>query len=186
MDKRFLRAFLTPSRTSIEGYDLFPWCLKYRIWLQGIESPLMRQDMPITVPDLVVALQMCSETGVGRLGLRERWLGLRLALSPARFERACAAFVAYAHNGDSWPKFYEKKEGQGGASATLPWELAVLANLVNHGVSYEAALQMPETRAIWLSTAFLINDGQALHILTTDDEELIDSLTKEKAPPPNK
>lgn len=182
MDKRFLRAFLTPSRTTIEGYRLYPWCLKYRIWLQGLDSPLMQKDTPIGVPDLIIALQLCSETGVGRLGLRERWLGLMFTLFPDRFERACSAFVTYAHTGDAWPKFFEKKEGQGGSPSTLPWELSVLANLVNHGVAYDAALQMPETRAVWLSTAFLINDGASLHILSTDDEALIDSLSQVEPP----
>jgi hypothetical protein len=177
MDKRFLRAFLTPSRIKVEGYTLFPWCLKYRIWLEGIESPLMRQDAPITVPDLVIALQVCSETGVGRLGWRERWLGLMLTVFPRRFEQACRVFIAYSQNQDAWPKFYEKKEGKGGPSSAMPWELAVICNLVSHGVSYPDALQMPETRAIWLSTAFAINDGGELHLLTTDDEALIDSLS---------
>lgn len=181
MDKRFLRAFLTPSRTTIEGYRLYPWCLKYRIWLEGIESPLMRQDAPITVADLILALQVCSESGVAKLGLRERWLAFRLAMDEDRFHAACRSFIAYALNQDSWPKFYERKEGQGGAGSSVPWELGIIANLVNHGVSYEAALNMPEVRAIWLSTAFLISDGSPLHILTTDDEALIDSLSQIEA-----
>jgi hypothetical protein len=142
----------------------------------------MRQDVPITVPDLVIALQVCSETGVGRLGWRERWLGVMLTLFPKRFEQACRVFIAYSRNEDSWPKFFEKKEGQGGAAYSMPWELAVLCNLINHGVSYENALQMPETRAIWLSTAFAINDGAELHLLSTDDEALIDSLSKVEPP----
>lgn len=160
---------------------MYPWCLKYRIWLEGIESPLMRQDAPITVADLILALQVCSESPVAKLGLRERWLAFRLAMNEDRFHEACRAFISYAINQEAWPKFYERKEGEGGPSSSVPWELSVIANLVNHGVSYESALNMPEVRAIWLSTAFLVIDGASLHILTTDDEALIDSLSQVEA-----
>ena len=181
MDKRFLRAFLTPSRTTIEGYAMYPWCLKYRIWLEGIESPLMRQDAPITVADLILALQVCSESPVAKLGLRERWLAFRLSLNKERFEAACRAFTSYALNYESWPKFYERRDSQGGATSSVPWELGIISNLVKNGVAYEAALNMPEVRAIWLSTAFLVSGGAQLHILTTDDEALIDSLSQVEA-----
>jgi hypothetical protein len=40
---------------------------------------------------------------------------------------------------------------------------------------------MPEAKAIWLSTAFNIQAGAKLHLLTTDDEELIDRLKAEAA-----
>lgn len=187
MDKRFLKAFLTPSSTYIEGHRLFPWCLKHRIWLSGIESPFVEDEREITVPDLLIALKVCSETPIGKPTLRDIWLGFRLTRDKARFARACKDLVGHMDTSEAWPKFYEKKnEMKGGSSGTVPWPLSIVANLTKHGISYQDALQMPEAKAIWLSTVFAIHDGAKLDILSTADEELIDSLpqVEEAAPPP--
>lgn len=179
MDKRFLRAFLTPSSTVIEGYVLYPWCIKHRLWLEGIESPFMQSDAPIEVSDLMVALRVCSESGIGRPTIRERLLGIRLALDKKRFQRSCSAFVQHMDTTPGWPKFFERKdEGAGGPN--IPWPLAIVCNLIKNGMTYEAAMQMPEAKAVWLSTAFAISGGAKLELLTTEDEELIDYLQKER------
>jgi hypothetical protein len=182
MDKRFLEAFLTPSRTSLEGYTLYPWCLKHRIWLEGIGSPFLDHDKPVSVADLIIALQVCSERPVGRLTLRERWVAYRLHSDKGRFAVACQGMLAHMGSGTRWPKFWERKHESGGASATIPWQLGVLCNLVKNGVDYEHALQMPECKAIWLSTGFLISNGAKLDVLSTDDELLLDSLSKVEPP----
>jgi len=185
MDKRFLRAFLTPSSTTVEGYRLFPWCIKHRLWLEGVESPFVADDKPITVPDLIIALKICSEQSFDRPTWRDKWLGLRLTLDKGRFEAACKSLVGHMDTSEAWPKFYEKKNETGaGSGGTVPWPLGIIANLVKHGVSYQDAMQMPEAKAVWLSTTFAIHDGAKLDILTTDDEELIDSLPSVEASPP--
>ena len=180
MDKRFLRAFLTPSRTVIEGYSLYPWCIKHRLWLEGIDSPFMRSDAPIEVGDLLLVLRICSETEIDRPSLRERFLGIRLALDKARFEAACRAFVQHTDTTAGWPKFFEKKDESSGGGPNTPWPLAIVCNLIKNGMTYESAMQMPEAKAIWLSTAFAISAGAKLELLTTEDEELIDSLQRER------
>jgi hypothetical protein len=43
-------------------------------------------------------------------------------------------------------------------------------------------MQMPESKAIWFSTIFSIHAGAKLDILSTDDEDLIDSLPKVERP----
>ena len=185
MDKRFLRAFLTPSCTYVEGHRLFPWCLKHRIWLMGIDSPFVREDCEITVPDLLIALKVCSETPIGKPTLRDKWLGFRLTMDRPRFAAACKALVGHMDTSEVWPKFYEKKNESGsGDAGTVPWPLSIAANLTKHGISYQDAMQMPEAKAIWLSTVFAIHGGAKLAILTTEDEELIDSLPKVEASPP--
>lgn len=185
MDKRFLRAFLTPSCTYVEGYRLYPWCIKHRIWLMGIESPFVREDSEITVPDLLIALKVCSETPIGKPTWGDKWLGFRLTMNRERFQAACKALVGHMDTSEVWPKFYEKKNESGsGDGGTVPWPLSIVANLTKHGISYQDAMQMPEAKAIWLSTVFAINAGAKLSILTTEDEELIDSLPKVEASPP--
>ena len=181
MDKRFLEAFLTPSRTKVEGYDLYPWCRKHRIWLEALGSPFVDHDKPCSPADLIIALQICSEIEVGRLTLRERWVAYRLHADPARFKEACAAMLAHMDTSSRWPRFWERKNEGGGPGGTIPWHLSILCNLVKNGVGYDQALQMPESKAIWLSTGFLISNGAKLDVLSTDDEDLLDSLSEIEA-----
>lgn len=175
MDRRFLNAFLTPSRTIIEGYSLKPFCLKHRIWLSGINSPFTTDEQTIGVTDLLLALRICSESSLDRPGLRERWLGWRLTADRERFERACKAFVAHMDGTETWPRFWEQKDREGSADST-PWALSILANLIKHGISYQDALQMPEPRAIWLSAAFSIAEGAKLEFLSPEMEDEIDAF----------
>ncbi len=175
MDSRFLNAFLTPGRTYIEGYALKPFCLKHRIWLMGIGSPFMAEDKPIEVPDLIVALRICSEGNMDRLTFRERWVGWRLALDKDRFKRACQSLVAHMDWVETWPRFWQNKNAESGVDST-PWALSLLANLIKNGVSYQEALEMPEPRAVWLSSAFSISAGAKLEFLSPEMEAEIDAF----------
>jgi hypothetical protein len=91
--------------------------------------------------------------------------------------------VAHMDTTEVWPKFYEKKSESGsGSPGTVPWQLGIIANLIRNGIGYADAMQMPEAKAIWLSTIFSIHAGAKLDILSTDDEDLIDSLPKVEPP----
>jgi len=175
MDSRFLNAFLTPGRTYIEGYQLKPFCLKHRIWLLGIGSPLMAEDKPIAVADLLIALRICSESNMDRLTFRDRWVAWRLALNEQRFKTACQAFLAHIDWVDTWPRFWQNKNAESGVDST-PWALSLLANLIKNGVSYQEALEMPEPRAVWLSSAFSISAGAKLEFLSPEMEVEIDAF----------
>lgn len=176
MDQRFLNAFLTPSSTVIEGYRLRPWCLKHRLWLAGIRSPFMQDDAEIGVPELMTALKICSEDGLGSLTLRERWLAWRLTLDRERFVAACKAFHAHMDGKETWPRFWNRKDGESEGEGSTPWPLLVLCNLVKHGISYEHALQMPEAKALWMSAAFAIGEGAKLEFLSPEMEKEIDEF----------
>jgi len=177
-DQRFFNAFLTPARTIILGKKLKPFSLKHRIFLEGIASPYLQSDQELTPADLLIALKICADESLDNLTLWDKWLGLRLTLSKELFAQASLNFVRYVNQPDTYPKFYQKKE-VGQSAEQMPWQLCILATLMRNGVSYEAALTMPEAKAIWLSTAFNIQAGAKLELLTTDDEELIDRLKAE-------
>ena len=177
-DQRFFNAFLTPARTIILGKKLKPFSLKHRIFLEGIASPYLMSDQELTPADLMIALKICADESLDNLSLWDKWLGLRLTLSKELFAEASLSFVRYVNQPDCYPKFYQKKEA-GSSAEQMPWQLCILATLMRNGVSYEAAMTMPEAKAIWLSTAFNIQAGAKLELLTTDDEELIDRLKAE-------
>jgi hypothetical protein len=179
-DQRFFNAFLTPARTIILGKKLKPFSLKHRIFLEGIVSPYLQADQELSPADLIIALKICANESLDSLSLWDKWLGLRMTLSKELFAQASLSFVRYVNQPESYPKFYQKKEA-GSSAEQMPWQLCILATLIRNGISYEAALTMPEAKAIWLSTAFNIQAGAKLELLTTDDEDLIDRLKAEAA-----
>lgn len=179
-DQRFFNAFLTPARTIILGKKLKPFCLKHRIFLEGISSPYLESDKELTPAALLIALKICAEESLDHFSLWDKWLGVRLTLNKELFAQVSLSFVRYVNQPDTFPRFYEKKE-VGSSGEKMPWQLCVLATLIRNGMSYEDALTMPEAKAIWLSTAFNIQAGAKLEILTTDDETLIDQLKTDMA-----
>lgn len=185
MDKRFLEAFLTPRATRLAGYDLFPWCLKHRLWLEALDHPIL-SGRPCTPAELIFFAKVCAEEPVGKVRLRDRWRLAKLA-DPIRLNVAIA--LAYDHlRMDCWPKFWEKKDegGSGGRNRGMPWALGIIINLTRSGMSLEDALNLPECQAVWLSTGSSIQQGASLDILTSEDEALLDELqrVKAQAPPP--
>lgn len=185
MDKRFLNAFLTPRATRLAGYDLFPWCLKHRLWLEALDHPIL-SGKPCGPSDLMFFVKVCAEKPVSKVTLRDKWEAAKLR-DPATFNRTLDA--AYEHmRVDCWPKFWERKEetGAGGRNRGMPWVLSILSNLVKAGHTLEDAMNLPECQAIWLSCGASIQSGGELDILTSEDEELLDELQRVKAtaPPP--
>jgi hypothetical protein len=180
-DRRFLNSHLIAARTNVLGRILLPFCIKHRIWLQGIESPFLENDKEITPADLIIGLKVCAEEPFGKPTWADRWLMLRFTLDRKLFAEGCRAFVSHIDTHKDWPKFYEKKDSQRGGEGTVPWQLSVVAALCKNGISYSEAMQMPEAKAIWLAAFFSIQGGAKMDILSTDDEELIASLDKPEA-----
>ena len=176
-DRRFLNSCIIPGTTNILGYKLRPFCIQHRLWLEAIDSPFLKDDQNIKLQDLITALKICSGSTLGELTFRERWISIKLAFRKQLFIRATKAFYQHCNTVETWPKFYETKQESGGSS-TVPWQLSVVCNLVKNGISYEDAMLMPESRAIWLNTVFGIYNGAKLDILTTDDEQMLDDLAK--------
>lgn len=176
MDKRFLNAFLTPKSTILLGKRLKPWCLKHRIQLAAMDSPMVNGGL-VSGPDLLLFAKVCSEEPFSlNLTIRE-WWHLR-KLRKANAMMVCIE-VAKAHmKTEDWPKFWEKRDTQsdGGGTRGVPWALSVIANLVKHGVSHDEALHLPEAYTLWLSTALGIHDGAKVDILTSEQEALFDEL----------
>jgi hypothetical protein len=177
-DLRFLASCIVPKRTRILGKNLKPFCLKYRLWLQAIESPFLEENKKIKIQDLIIALKICSGESLDKKKLRDYWIFFILLINYERRVKAFEAFINYISTYYCWPKFYDDSKSSGGSSTGLQWELSVIANLCKNGISFEQALNMPEASAIWLSTAFSIHSGAKLNLLTTDDEALIDHLAK--------
>jgi hypothetical protein len=153
------------------GRTLYPWCLKYRVRLIAFDSPLATGSRGVTPADLLFACQVCADEEVGgRLGWKDQLRIMRLMRNPARFEAYLKAFSDYilvAH----WPKFWDQaKTKSGGGDKGVPWPLAIVANLIAHGIEEKRAWEMPECQAIWLNSALAISKGADVAIMSPEEE----------------
>lgn len=185
MDKRFLNAFIDPAPFRLLGRSLYPWCLKYRVRLMAFDSPLVTGSRGITPADLLFACQVCAEEPLGgTIGWKDQLRMLRLARNPAKFEAMLEAFAGYILVQD-WPKFWEQTaKKSGGGDKGVPWPLAIVANLIAHGIEEKRAWEMPECQAIWLNSALAISKGADVAIMSPEEEAFMaEEEAKEAAAP---
>lgn len=190
MDQRFLRAFLTPSRTRLLGRLLFPWCLKHRIQLSAIGSPFVVGG-DVTPADCLIFAKVCSEERLDKPpGILDRYRARKMAEQEPHLQ-ACVVSIRRHMREDCWPRYWDAPRTEGGEPRHngIPWPLGILSNLVRNGLSLEDAMHLPEAQAVWLSTAMAVQAGAKVEVLTTQDEALLDSLstvetTKQDGPLP--
>ncbi len=174
MDNRFLNAFTEPSRVKILGRFLYPFCLKHRVRLEAIESPLLKSGQEVQALDLLVAIKICAEEDISEISLMDSWRLAKLRSDKDYFIRTLREFECYVFI-KNWPKFWEKtKEGR--SDVGVPWILTVVTNLLQAGISEERAWEMPECQAIWLSTAMMVSKGVDVQVLSTEEEDLMREL----------
>jgi len=182
LDKRFVRAFTEPSRVRILGRFVYPFCLKHRLHLLALESPLVLEGKPITAADLILAVKVCAEEPIDRVTLKDQWQALKMKHVPGYLNAELAKFVAFTML-TQWPKFWEKQGSTSGSVNTIPWVLQVVCNLMKHGFPEERAWMMPEAQAVWMSTGFnsIGQGGSDIQLMTTEEEELQKSLLDQSA-----
>ena len=131
----------------------------------------------VSPADLIFACQVCAEEPLGQLGIIDRLRIMRLNDNPARFQILVNAFAGYILV-DDWPKFWEQDGKKSGGSKSLPWPLAIVANLVANGIDEKRAWEMPECQAIWLNAAFAMRKGVDVAIISPEEEAFIEEQLK--------
>lgn len=182
VDNRFLLSFTMPKGIRLMGRDLYPWCVKYRVRLMAFKSPITDEDdrtRPITPADLLLAVQVCSETPIGTDGQLERDEVAKLSVE-GEFASALNQFVDYLHL-DKYPKFWENHRRSVGDKIGVPWPLSLVAFMISNGIPEKRAWEMPECQAVWMQTAFSVNAGNEVNLLTSDEEDFLDSLRDQDA-----
>lgn len=177
MDKRFLSAFTDPAKIKMLGRFVSPFSMLNRLQLEAVDSPFVKQSDTVRPLDLIIAVKICAGETIDKLSLKDKFYLGRLNASESYFVKQMELFSQYVLIG-AWPKFWEKKSKQQDVSG-IPWVLTVVCSLMKHGVTEYRAWTMPESQAIWLHTAFAQGNGADFKVLTTEDEELLDKLSKE-------
>lgn len=154
--------------------------------LEAINSPFCYEDRPFSFTDLAVAVRICSSSDPFAPLEPPSWLDRvrywRATLDPAFFRESSQRFVDYLEDHSSSPKFWNRIDEQFNREA-IPWPLNVAASILRQTSMSEAEVwSMPLGRALWYATALARQDGCDLDVLTTQDEELLDSISKEAKP----
>ena len=142
------------------------------------ENPIVLGSDHVRPVDLLIAVKVCANEDLNSLTFRDHWELFKMVRSDEYFMKQLRRFVSYTLV-SAWPKFWEKERTKSSGSGT-PWPLTVVCNLVANGVSLEQAWTMPESQAIWLNSSMAINNGADLKVLSTEDEEYLDSLEKKQ------
>ena len=182
MDSRFVNSFTVPTKIKYLGRYVDPFCLKHRLMLMALGSPLIEEGNPVTPVDLVIAAHVCSDSLIGDYSLRDRIWIIRLGRDKELMVKAVTVFKDYVGL-DDWPKFWPKETGSSGKASDsgIPWVLAVIAGLIQGGIEEERAWNMPESQAIWLNSAFAMNKGADLSLMTTEEEKFMDDVREKDA-----
>jgi len=175
MDLRFVKAFTSPGETRLLGYRMKPFSLKHRLALHAIESPFVTEGKGVSILDLFMAVKVCAEKSVRRLSFMDVVRMSAIKAKPAKFNEYVEAFHAYSHVAE-WPKFWDNNKQA--SSKNVPWCLTVVSSLISNGFDEEAAWSLPEAQAIWYHTAFSINNGNTVSLMTDADEEIMKDFKK--------
>lgn len=190
MDKRWIKAatILQPS-TEVCGIRLLPFCLRHRVALEAINSPVLEPSKPMSAKHLVAAVRILSSKNLSDVvrpaTLRDKFWVARMTFSEELLIGEVQKLVSYLNEQAFWPRFWEKGDGGDNKSnkSGIPWQLAVIASLTRNGCTIEEAWTMPEAEAIWLHIAHSTALGADVSVMSDYEYEAIQKYKAEQAQP---
>jgi hypothetical protein len=162
---------------------LLPFCLRHRVALEAIDSPILNTDKEMTGAHLVAAVRILStydlETIRKAPSIRERVWGFRADISKTLLFGEMIKIHHYMTAQSLWPRFWVK-EGKSNPGE-IPWVLAIIANLVRNGCTLEEAWTMPESEAIWLHVANCSANGSDVSLITDEEWQAMEDFKKQES-----
>lgn len=174
---------MLPPTTTVCGRRLLPFCLRHRVALESIGSPILDTSKTVTVADIILAARILSTYDLNNLPakptFREQWWAARLKYNKKLLLEQLVAFVHYFAEQSFWPRFWEKDKTA--KSNGIPWQLAIVAGLMRNGCSYEDAWTMPESQAVWLHMANVTASGADVQIVSDTEWAAMEKCKAEAA-----
>ena len=184
MANRWIQAAtILPPTLKVCGRRLLPFCLRHRVALEAIESPLIFTAKAMSPMDLIVAVRILSSHDISEarkpLTIAERWHLARLSVSPSALIEEAKKVIIYFEAQSLWPRFWAKDEKT--ESGGFSWHLAVIANLVRNGCTLNEAWTMPEAEAVWLHMIHVKTLGAKVDIVSDEEWEAMENYKREEA-----
>lgn len=182
IDSRFVQA-VKSSILEIEvcGRVLKPMCLRHRLILSEIDSPILKPNEIVSPEDLIIAARILSTTSLKEMlavksTKAEGDMFCKIFLDNEAYVKELSNLSEYINMQDNMPILWDKKDSYSNKGVNVM--LACVTNLTRNGIGYEQAWTMPEAEAMWMYLANVIADGGDINILTQKD---LDSMEQLKA-----
>jgi hypothetical protein len=182
MDGRFVTAFVLPEKWEILGYKLGPFTLRRYMALLAIESPVLTSPAAeISPEDMLIFARICSNkdafVALKPPTLLDKWKRMRMEVDSAYFVRAVIDSKDYVETGVATPKTFSKDDGvKEFKKENVPSILGLVTSLMSKlNMTPEEAWGCTVGQAVWYLTAYAVSEGAEIRILSTQDEEKIES-----------
>lgn len=174
MDDRYLGAFLNLTTHKVAGYRLKPFCLRHRLTLLAVNSPLVPGVLrPILPHDLILAARICSIQdpfkAVSSSHISDIFRDYRYKRNKGLFIEQLKLWRDYIKDTAQHPNISGKKSADR-KDRGIDWTLSVASGLIEMGFTEEQAWTMPEGRAMFYFFAKAIRMGADIDVLTTEQE----------------
>lgn len=184
MSSRWIQAAtIMPPTVKVCGYRLLPFCLRHRIALEAIDSPVLKVGSLVSPEDILVACRILSTHRIADVispfGLSEGYHLARMKISKSIFTKECSKLLSYFNYQSLWPRFWENDKND--RKSSIPWQLSVVACLVRSGHTTEESWTMPEAEAIWLHVTHLRAAGAKLDVVSDSEWKAMEEYKRSQA-----
>ena len=178
MDGRFLTAFVVPKRWKLGCYHLRPYNLRHMLYLEALDSPFVSKDPKpekFNTENVLAFLRVCSsehpQEAFGSLSLKELWFRSRIEANLVYFMQIVGECMNYINECSQHPLTYTKDKQDFKAKDNVPFPLMMVTLMSSKiGIDMEQAWNTPVGQAVWLLTAFAIQEGSDTQIVSTEDD----------------
>ena len=177
-------ATILPPTLKVCGKTLLPFCLRHRVALEAIGSPVLETEKEMTAEHMVAAVRILSSHDFKSLRDKPTWREMywvsRLTFSKTALREEMAKLATYLNEQSLWPRFWVK-DGNENKTSSFPWPLAVVASLTRNGCSLNESWTMPESEAVWLHIAHCSASGADVTIVTDKEWEAMEDYKRQTA-----
>jgi hypothetical protein len=174
-------ATILPPTIKVCGRRLLPFCLRHRVALEAINSPILSLDSDIRAEDIIAGIKILSSYNIEdfkkSLSFMEHIHLHNMRVSKRKLKEEARKLYIYFQAQSLWPRFWDqnKKAKDNG----VDWPLVIVANLTRNGCSLNESWTMPEAEAVWLHIANMMAEGIDVKLVTETEYQAMQKELKE-------
>jgi hypothetical protein len=174
-------ATILPPTIKVCGRRLLPFCLRHRVALGAINSPLLSLESDIRAEDVMAGIKILSSYNIQDFKKPLSFIELihlhNMRVNKKKLKKEAGKLFLYFQAQSLWPRFWDQDKK--GKDIGVDWPLVVVANLTKNGCSLNESWTMPESEAVWLHVANLIGDGVDVKLVTETEFKAMENELKE-------
>jgi len=176
-------ATILPPTIEVCGSRLLPFCLRHRVALDAINSPVLDTEKEMSAEHMLAAVRILSSNELKDLRntptLKEKYWFVRLTFSRKELMSEMVKLSIYMQEQSLWPRFWVK-DSANSKTDSFPWPLAVVASLCRNGCSLTEAWTMPEAEAIWMHIAHCSASGADISVVSDYEWQAMEKHKKQE------